>query len=328
MPVARASTPSTAAVVVLEDCPLFNAGRGAVFNSAGEHELDAAVMDGSSLRAGAVAGVRATRNPVLAARAVMEKTRHVLLCGDGADRFAAEVGLAVVPHDYYSTEARHLALKRVQRTDREKARCRLGRRPARNCRRGCTGCCRQSRGGDLDGRIHEQDAGARGRLAGDRSRHLRRTTRRARCQGPALANTSCARCLRTPSARGCVISMNRLPLPSRNALREVAETGRHGRARRGRSSGPHRDALQHRRHVSRIREHRREAGRADLRRLIRRAVSRPGHRDLRRLIRRAVSRPGSDLRQVIRPAASRQGRALDPRAMRAPAILSSAETPD
>ena len=110
----------TAAVVVLEDCPLFNAGRGAVFNSAGEHELDAAVMDGSSLRAGAVAGVRATRNPVLAARAVMEKTRHVLLCGDGADRFAAEVGLAVVPHDYYSTEARHLALKRVQRTDREK----------------------------------------------------------------------------------------------------------------------------------------------------------------------------------------------------------------
>ena len=62
----------------------------------------------------------ATRNPVLAARAVMEKTRHVLLCGDGADRFAAEIGLAVVPHDYYSTEARHLALKRVQRTDREK----------------------------------------------------------------------------------------------------------------------------------------------------------------------------------------------------------------
>jgi L-asparaginase / beta-aspartyl-peptidase len=110
----------TAAVVVLEDCPLFNAGRGAVFNSAGEHELDAAVMDGSSLRAGAVAGVRATRNPVLAARAVMEKTRHVLLCGDGADRFAAEVGLAVVSHDYYSTEARQLALKRVQRTDREK----------------------------------------------------------------------------------------------------------------------------------------------------------------------------------------------------------------
>ena len=109
-----------AAVVVLEDCPLFNAGRGAVFNSAGEHELDAAIMDGSSLRAGAVAGVRATRNPILAARAVMEKTRHVLLCGDGADRFAAEVGLAVVAHDYYSTEARQFALKRLQRADREK----------------------------------------------------------------------------------------------------------------------------------------------------------------------------------------------------------------
>ncbi len=70
-----------AAVVVLEDSPLFNAGRGAVFNAAGEHELDAAVMDGATGKAGAVAGVRRARNPVLAARVVMEQTPHVLLAG-------------------------------------------------------------------------------------------------------------------------------------------------------------------------------------------------------------------------------------------------------
>jgi L-asparaginase/beta-aspartyl-peptidase (threonine type) len=107
-----------AAVVALEDCPLFNAGRGAVFNSAASHELDAAVMDGAALRAGAVAGVRRSRNPVLVARAVMEKTPHVLLAGDGADRFAEEAGLAMVAQDYYSTRARLAALKRVQRRDR------------------------------------------------------------------------------------------------------------------------------------------------------------------------------------------------------------------
>src|SRR3954467_14082324 len=80
-----------AAVVVLEDCPLFNAGRGAVFNAAAEHELDAAVMDGATLRAGAVVAVRRTRNPVVLAHAVMEKTPHVLLAGEGADRFAQEI---------------------------------------------------------------------------------------------------------------------------------------------------------------------------------------------------------------------------------------------
>lgn len=114
-----------AAVLVLEDCPLFNAGRGAVFNAAGEHELDAAVMDGASLRAGAVAGVRATRNPVLAARAVMEKTRHVMLAGSAADRFAQEIGLAMVTPDYYSTDARTLALQRTQRAEREEDRSAL-----------------------------------------------------------------------------------------------------------------------------------------------------------------------------------------------------------
>jgi len=108
-----------AAVVVLEDCPLFNAGRGAVFNAAAEHELDAAVMDGATLRAGAVAAVRRTRNPVVLAHAVMEKTPHVLLAGEGADRFGQEIGLEMVAPDYYSTPSRLAALERARHRQRE-----------------------------------------------------------------------------------------------------------------------------------------------------------------------------------------------------------------
>lgn len=104
-----------AAVVVLEDSPLFNAGRGAVFNAAGEHELDAAVMDGATRKAGAVAAVRRVKNPVLAARAVMERTPHVLLAGADADRFARAAGLTMVPPRYFSTRERTRALVRARR---------------------------------------------------------------------------------------------------------------------------------------------------------------------------------------------------------------------
>jgi L-asparaginase / beta-aspartyl-peptidase len=106
----------TAAVVVLEDCPLFNAGRGAVYNADGRHELDAGVMDGATLRAGAVAGVERIRNPVLAARAVMEKTPHVLLVGKGAERFAARQKLLMAPMAYFHTPERLRALKRNLRS--------------------------------------------------------------------------------------------------------------------------------------------------------------------------------------------------------------------
>ena len=109
----------TAAVIVLEDSPLFNAGRGAVFNAAGKHELDAAVMEGAGLRAGAVAGVRRVRNPVLAARAVMERTPHVMLIGSAADAFARRSGLEMVAPDYYSTPQRLAALKRAQAVEEE-----------------------------------------------------------------------------------------------------------------------------------------------------------------------------------------------------------------
>ena len=104
----------TAAVVVLEDSPLFNAGRGATFNAAGEHELDASVMDGATGKAGAVAAVRRVRNPVLAARAVMERTPHVMLVGAAADRHACSVGLKLVPPSYFSTPGRARALRRAR----------------------------------------------------------------------------------------------------------------------------------------------------------------------------------------------------------------------
>lgn len=97
----------TEAVRLLEDCPLFNAGKGAVFTHEGTHELDAAIMDGATLGAGAIACVHRVRNPILAARAVLERSEHVLLAGTGAEAFAAAQGVAMVEPDYYFTEARH-----------------------------------------------------------------------------------------------------------------------------------------------------------------------------------------------------------------------------
>jgi beta-aspartyl-peptidase (threonine type) len=101
-----------AAVLVLEDSPLFNAGRGSAFNADGDIEMDASIMDGATLAAGAVAAVRRIRNPVLAARAVMENTRHVLLAGDSADRFARRHGLKLERPGYFHTARRWNALKR------------------------------------------------------------------------------------------------------------------------------------------------------------------------------------------------------------------------
>jgi len=109
----RALDAVTAAVCVLEDDPLFNAGRGAVFTRAGTQEMDAAVMDGNDRRAGAVAGIFGPKNPVLAARAVMDDSRHVLLIGDGAMRFCHEAGLAFADADYFFTEARWQALQKT-----------------------------------------------------------------------------------------------------------------------------------------------------------------------------------------------------------------------
>lgn len=99
-----------ASIRILEDDPLFNAGRGAVFAADGKNELDAAIMDGATLRAGAVADVTRTRHPISLARAVMEKSPHVLLAGPGADEFSVYAGLEQEPPSYFFTERRWQSL--------------------------------------------------------------------------------------------------------------------------------------------------------------------------------------------------------------------------
>lgn len=108
-----------AAVRVLEDDPLFNAGRGAVFTSAETHEMDAAIMDGRTLRAGAVGGVSRIRNPIDLARAVMEKSPHLMLAGQGAQDFARELGFEIMADEYFNTEQRWQALERVRASKAE-----------------------------------------------------------------------------------------------------------------------------------------------------------------------------------------------------------------
>jgi beta-aspartyl-peptidase (threonine type) len=105
-------------VKILEDSPLFNAGKGAVFNHAGVNELDASIMDGATERAGAVAGLRHVRNPIELARLVMEKSPHVMLVGEGAEEFALEQGVDLVPGSYFYTERRWKQLEEAQKAER------------------------------------------------------------------------------------------------------------------------------------------------------------------------------------------------------------------
>jgi beta-aspartyl-peptidase (threonine type) len=103
----------SAAIVIMEDAELFNAGHGAVFNHEGEVELDAALMDGRTLRAGALTQARHTKNPILVARAIMESSPHVMLAGNGADAFARAASLEMVPNTYFQTEFRRRQLARA-----------------------------------------------------------------------------------------------------------------------------------------------------------------------------------------------------------------------
>jgi beta-aspartyl-peptidase (threonine type) len=107
----------SAAVRLMEDDPQFNAGRGAVLNQDGDAELDAAIMDGHGPRAGAVAAVRHVKNPVELARLVMERSPHVLLVGEGAEEFALEQGVVLVPRGYFRTRARIAELEDARRAE-------------------------------------------------------------------------------------------------------------------------------------------------------------------------------------------------------------------
>lgn len=118
---------------IMEDNPLFNAGKGAVFTHDGKNELDAAIMDGSNLAAGSVAGVTDIKNPITAARYVMTKSVHVMLSGAGASQFAKEQGLEIVPPEYFATDKRKSELQKA----------------LENEKMGTVGCCALDKQGNL-----------------------------------------------------------------------------------------------------------------------------------------------------------------------------------
>lgn len=118
-----------AAVREMEDNPLFNAGKGAVFTNDGKNELDAAIMNGQNQAAGAVAGVSTIRNPISAARAVMEKSPHVMMTGKGAEQFAKLKGLQIVDPSYFYTKERWEGLQRVKKEDSTKMELDHGSKP-------------------------------------------------------------------------------------------------------------------------------------------------------------------------------------------------------
>lgn len=107
-----------AAITLLEDSPLFNAGKGAVFTNAGTNELDSSIMDGRTLKAGAVAGLKRVKNPILLARLVMEQSPHVLMTGDGAEVFAKQKGVQFVDPKYFYTEERWQQLQKAKEAEK------------------------------------------------------------------------------------------------------------------------------------------------------------------------------------------------------------------
>jgi beta-aspartyl-peptidase (threonine type) len=107
-----------AAITLMEDSPLFNAGKGAVFTSAGTNELDSSIMDGRTLKAGAVAGLKRVKNPILLARLVMEQSPHVMLTGEGAETFAVQKGVELVDPKYFYTEERWQQLQRIKEAEK------------------------------------------------------------------------------------------------------------------------------------------------------------------------------------------------------------------
>jgi beta-aspartyl-peptidase (threonine type) len=110
-----------ASIHILEDSPLFNAGKGAVFTNEGKNEMDAAIMDGSNLMAGSVAGVTIIKNPISAARAVMERSEHVMMAGAGAEKFAKQAGLEIVDPSYFFTQERWDGLQKAIKADSTKS---------------------------------------------------------------------------------------------------------------------------------------------------------------------------------------------------------------
>lgn len=108
------------AIIIMEDSPLFNAGKGAVFTSEGTNEMDASIMSGNNGSAGAVAGVKTIKNPILAAQKVKNNSMHVMMAGRGAEAFAKETGLEIVDPSYFFTEKRKSQLEKIQNAEKSK----------------------------------------------------------------------------------------------------------------------------------------------------------------------------------------------------------------
>jgi beta-aspartyl-peptidase (threonine type) len=142
----------TAAINIMEDSPLFNAGKGAVFNADGICELDASIMDGLTQAAGAIAGVHHIRNPINLARDVMLKSPHVMMAGEGAEKFAQSLGYVLVPNEYFQTDWRREQLKKAQAKEKD-GKERTAAMPAdyftRTLRWGTVGCVALDKSGNL-----------------------------------------------------------------------------------------------------------------------------------------------------------------------------------
>jgi beta-aspartyl-peptidase (threonine type) len=140
-----------AAILVLEDEPLYNAGRGAVFTADRRHELDASIMEGKTLKAGAVAGVHHVKNPILLARAIMDDSPHVMMVGDGAEVFARQHQLEMVETEYFSTPEKLQELIKAQQKEQEKQKRSDNSldQPDRQFKWGTVGCVALDRAGNL-----------------------------------------------------------------------------------------------------------------------------------------------------------------------------------
>jgi L-asparaginase / beta-aspartyl-peptidase len=136
-----------AAIVIMEDSPLFNAGKGAVFTSEGTNELDAAFMDGRTLEAGAVAGVTTIKNPIRLARAVMTNSPHVMMSGSGAEQFAEQQGLELVAPDYFFTQQRWDGLQKAKAREQESSNHRKG--TFKDDKFGTVGCVALDKDGNI-----------------------------------------------------------------------------------------------------------------------------------------------------------------------------------
>ncbi|MFL0353216.1 isoaspartyl peptidase/L-asparaginase family protein [Xanthomarina sp. GH4-25] len=137
---------------IMEDSPLFNAGKGAVFTNAGANELDASIMDGKTLNAGASAGTRTVKNPINLAKAVMDNSPHVMLSGKGAETFAKEQGLEIVDTSYFYTESRMKSLERVKNYEKKKkadAKTAFYDATIKNSKFGTVGCAALDKNGNL-----------------------------------------------------------------------------------------------------------------------------------------------------------------------------------